>query len=380
MKQLAKRVVQAVLAWAARRVLAAHRPVIVGVTGSAGKTSTKDAIGHVLSQTLTQSVRTAEGNLNSEFGVPLAVLGLPRPTDVKRWFTTVGRALQLGLEPTHFPNVVVLEYGAEFPGDIATLVAIAQPAVAVVTNVGPAHLEFFGTLDAVAREKVTLIVKVPATGLVVLNTDDPFADWMAKQTRAEVIRVRGEGSQFARAAALAVAAWFDVSSEQATQALSSWSPPAGRLVPLPGISGATILDDSYNANPSSMTLALNIGRRFASRTGARLVAVLGDMLELGADEARYHRGIALLAQKAADVSVLVGRRFTGMPATHHVLHPDEAVTFLKSTLRAGDTVLVKGSQGMRMERIVAALLADPADTSKLVRQSPDWQAKPFVQP
>lgn len=382
MRRVLRSLMERLLAWAARRVLVGERPTIVGVTGSSGKTSTKAAISHVLSATVSLPVIESEGNLNTEFGLPLAVLQLPKPEQFGQWATTAFSALRLGLFPPPVrPTIRVLEYGAEFPGDIAKLVAIAQPTVAVVTNVGPAHLEFFKTLDNVAREKVTLIRNVPATGRVILSGDDQFADWMTKQTRAEVVRISGVGGEFSQAVAVSVAQWFDVSSEAAQAAAASWTPPPGRLVELPGIAGSVVIDDSYNANPSSTTLALNTVRKRAKQLNAqRLIVVLGDMLELGPEEERYHRGIALLAQKAATVTILVGRRFHGMPSDHWFPDPHAAALFLKSIVQPNDMLLVKGSQGMRMELVVEAVLADPADRTKLVRQSPAWKAKPFVQP
>ena len=363
-------------------MLSATKPTIIGVTGSAGKTSTKEAILQVLRATLKQPVEGSEGNLNSEFGLPLTVLKLKKPERALEWLGIIFAAIRLGLLPPEAKkSVLVLEYGAEYLGDLTKLVAIAQPVVAVVTNVGPAHLEFFKTLDNVAREKSTLILKVPATGRVILNADDQFVDWMAKRTRAEVVRVSGEGGEFAKRAAVAVAGWFDVTKAEAEKALESWTPPAGRLSELRGMNQSIILDDTYNANPSSTTLALNTARKLVKRRNSeRLIAVLGDMLELGEEEGRYHRGIALLAQKAADFVVLVGKRFQGMPADEWFMTPGEASNYLNSEIKKGDIILVKGSQGMRMEKVVEALLADKSDAKNLVRQSVSWRAKPFVQP
>lgn len=382
MRNLMKVILERLLAWAARRVIATEQPTIVGVTGSSGKTSTKEAIAVVLRAAQSLPVVAAGGNLNSEFGLPLAVLEIAKPETVLDWVRTAGAALRLGLVPPHRSRrIMVLEFGAEFPGDIAKLIAIAQPSVAVITNIGPAHLEFFRTLDNVAREKATLIRNVPATGRVILSADDQFADWMATQTRAEVVRVPGAGGDFARATAVAVASWFDVPPAIAEQAAKQWTPPPGRLVELVGLHGSVLIDDTYNANPSSVTLALNTARNRAKQVGAtRLITVLGDMLELGDETERYHRGIALLAQKAADLTVLVGRRFQGKPADHWFADPKSAAVFLKATAQSGDMILVKGSQSMRMEIIVEALLGDPADAARLVRQSPAWKAKPFIQP
>jgi len=373
--------IERLLQWAARRALATSKPVIVGVAGSSGKTSTKEAIVHVLKATLKQPVRGSEGNLNTEFGLPLAILNLPKPESAGEWLRTSWVALTRGLRPTtEARGVLVLEYGEEYPGDIATLVKIAQPTVAVITNVGPAHLEFLKTLDNVAKELAGLLPKVPATGLVILSADDQFADWMAGETRAEVQRFHGAGAEFTSQVAIAVAGWFDVPAADAAKAMQQWSPPPGRLVALDGVNDTQLLDDTYNANPSSTTLALNTARKLAKQAKSkRLIAVLGDMLELGADEARFHRGIALLSQKVADVTVLVGSRYKGMPADRWFASPTEVAAFLKPQLEHGDMILVKGSQGMRMEKVVESLLKNPDDRSRLVRQSAAWRAKPFIE-
>lgn len=381
MKSFVRSVVERLLRWSAQRTIAASKPIIVGVGGSSGKTSTKEAIVHVLKATVKKPVRGSEGNLNTEFGLPMAILNIPKPETAGEWLGTVWLAIRRGMQPPAEPaGVLVLEYGEEYPGDIATLVAIAQPTVSVITNVGPAHLEFLKTLDNVAKELVGLVVKVPATGLVVLCADDQFADWMAEQTRAEVKRFHGAGAEFTTQVAVAVAEWFDVPAEVAKEAVQTWTPPPGRLVALDGVNDSKLLDDSYNGNPSSTTLALNTARKLAKQAKApRLIAVLGDMLELGDDEQRFHRGIALLSQKVADVTILVGRRFKDMPSDHWVASPMEAAELLKPMVSPGDMILIKGSQGMRMEKVVEALLKNPADSSRLVRQSPAWKAKPFIE-
>ena len=161
----------------------------------------------MLSSTVKLPVVGTGGNLNSEFGLPLVILGLTQPEGIGQWISVVWQAMRQGISlPSPKKMILVLEYGAEYPGDLAKLVAIAQPTVAIVTNVGPAHLEFFKTLDNVAREKATLIRNVPATGRVILSATDQFTDWMAQQTRAEVVRISGNGGEFSQTAAVTVAA------------------------------------------------------------------------------------------------------------------------------------------------------------------------------
>ncbi len=379
-----KAIVQSLLRWAARRQIAAARPFVVGVTGSSGKTSTKEAIGQVLTATLPDRlVIVASGNLNTEFGLPLVILGLAKPEGKLAWLAAGLAALGRGLAPPTYrkPVVYVLEYGVQSPGDMKQLLAIALPDVAVVTNIGTVH---FGSLAATAREKGQLVRALPPAGLAILNSADKAASQLAELTEATTIRVDGTPRQLAIAMATSVAVHaFGIKTAVAEAALRGWQPPLGRLTLLAGLKGSYLLDDSYNANQQSMTLALSELRRLGAQLKAkRLVVALGDMLELGAGENKEHLGIALLAQRVADLVVLVGPRFR---RTKQGLAwfpgPAGAAAYLREELRSGDLVLVKGSQDMRMEKVSEAILdrtLDPATV--LVRQTKHWKAKPYVAP
>src|SRR3990167_5687592 len=190
---LAKKLVEAVLDWAARRTLAVQRPTIVGVTGSSGKTTTKSAIGHLLKNTIhDREIRIAAGNLNTELGLPLVILDLPKPEGKLAWAQTTLAAITNGLMPAKLakPLVLVLEYGADQPGDIKHLVTLARPDIAVVTNVGYAHTALLGSLDGVAREKAWLVRALPKMGIAILNADDLRVRALAKRTEGNVVEVR----------------------------------------------------------------------------------------------------------------------------------------------------------------------------------------------
>ncbi len=389
-RQIGRRAVEAGIGWAARQVLRRDRPLIVGVTGSAGKTTTKEAIAYLLGHAgLGRRIVVAHGNLNTEFGLPLAILELPKPEGTTAWLTTLLRALAAGLRasvarhPGQSP-VYVLEYGVEQPGDMAQLVAIAPPMIAVVTNVGSAHTQFLGSLKAVAKEKSGLPRAVPASGLVILNADDPLVAGMAGRCvgRVELVAASGIDAPYVLAEAVGVHG-FGLTKAAVRTALKGWTRPKGRLQLLAGTKGTWLIDDTYNANPLSMRLALGELTRLAKEKHAkRTIAVLGDMLELGGEELAVHREIARAAAAAADIVVLVGPRFRRttlgdawfpgpLPAAAHVL----------SLSKKGDIILVKGSQSMRMEKVSELLLADPSEAPRLLeRQSPFWKRKPYVAP
>ncbi len=346
----------------------------IGITGSVGKSSTKELAAAVLAQAF--DVLKSEGNLNNEIGLPLTLLGL----DVHH-------------------QRAVLEMGMYARGEVAALCAIARPIVGVVTNVGPVHLERLGTLEAVAEAKAELVEALPGDGVAILNYDDERVRAMARLTRARAffygldeaadlwaddIQSQGlEGVRFRlhyqgetlhvqvpllgrhsvhtalRAAAVGLAE--GMSWDEILVGLQDRRAQL-RLVAVPGLNGSTILDDTYNASPESTIAALNL----LNELEGRKIAVLGDMLELGAHEEEGHRKVGLRAIDVAGVLVTVGERgaIIGEEARRNGLPADrvrlcasnaEAIDYLKTVIQPGDMILVKGSRGLRMEEIVAAL-------------------------
>ena len=358
------------LARARRRALPAAAPV-VAITGSSGKTSAKEMIRAALAARW--RVHATTGNLNNLVGVPLTILAAPADADA-----------------------LVVEAGASVPGEIARLRALIEPSIAVITNVGYAHVEGFGSLAGVMREKLTLLDGVP---VAVVGTDPPELAVEARRRtrtivagRAPPAEVRPEAAELDDAGqpvvrwgggrtftlpvvglhqvdnamiALAVAEQAGVDGAAAAERLAAVTLPAGRgsLVQLDGL---TVIDDTYNANPSSMRAALDFAAAYAARHRRPLAVVVGSMLELGAESARLHAAIAdaVMAVRPAPALVAVVGEFGPAFARHAatlgprlLAAPDaEALgTTLRSRLRGNEVVLLKASRGVALERVLPHL-------------------------
>jgi UDP-N-acetylmuramoyl-tripeptide--D-alanyl-D-alanine ligase len=366
---------------------------VVAITGSAGKTTTKELAAAAFTG-LGEHVLKTTGNLNNQFGVPMTLLCI---------------------EDAH--DVAVLELGTSGRGEIAALAEIVQPNVAVVLLAALAHAEGIGSLEDVADEKASLWAALAPEGVAVVNADDPLllarvradvrtlsfglaesadvrllsADLtlagtelalrLDSVTHAFTLRLLGDAAALDAAAALAsVLALRGTSAiARAIDGLSRALPSPGRMALARTDSDIFVIDDTYNANPSSTELGLSSLVKLARFSNGRSLAVLGDMLELGAESAREHARIGELAVRLG-VDVLVGcgrqmafatsraaRLSAGRLAPHptrvvHVVDCEHAVPIVKSLARAGDVMLVKGSRGMAMERVVARLgiVADEA--------------------
>ncbi len=349
---------------------------VAAITGSTGKTSTKDMLGEILRGVGPAVV--AEGTQNNEIGVPLTLLRLG-PHDA----------------------FCVLELAMRGPGEIEYLAAIAQPQVGVITNVGQSHVGRLGSREAIAQVKAELLEHVPAEGAVVLNADDFFFSVFSAMAAARVVsfgidaeadfravavdagdvdgvsfrmltpageaRVRmavpGRHSVMNALAASAAAMQLGASLEQVAGALEGFAGSAMRMQRVTGVAGSLVLNDAYNASPDSVAAALAV----LGAAQGRKVFVFGDMLEMGAEGEPAHREVgraaaevgvgrliavgelaALAAQEAGELGVRVSA----------VGEAAEAVALLRSELREGDVVLVKGSRGMALERVVEGLADD----------------------
>ena len=375
--------VESTLGWVtaeAHRKLAASEADVVAITGSVGKTTTKNAVIAVLRERF--RVVAAEGNLNTPLGLGLMVLNRTFDADTK----------------------VVMEMGARLVGDIAELCRLFPPAVSVVTAVQGVHLETFGSLDAIEREKGEIVAGLRPGGTAVLNADDPRVRAMTSRhdgpdllygtapdadlgpdVVTATLPILGEHATMTALAAAAVGRALGLDDATINRGLGAIEPEKGRLVRLPGRGGAVLLDDTYNASPAATRAALRV---LAGQDAARRVALLGDMLELGADELDQHVDVLEAALDHADLVVAVGEIMGRAAARVGATRRGGAVeTYATSTALAddlgagrpfepgpGDAVLVKGSQGVRMERVAAALLdpdTDPVDV--LARQSESWR-------
>jgi UDP-N-acetylmuramoyl-tripeptide--D-alanyl-D-alanine ligase len=370
---------------ALQRLAAYHRglfvPKVIGITGSVGKTSTKEVTAAVLRRRY--STLKNPRSYNTESTLPISLLQL---------------------EAHH--EVAVLEMGAYGPGDIALLAGIARPHIGIVTNIGPSHMERMGSLEMVAQAKSELVQALPADGHAILNIDDPLVRAMAQQTAArplfygldpaadlyaDMIESRGlQGIAFrahfagesvmlklpllgrhsvhTALAGAAAGLLLGLGWDAIVDGLRDESAQL-RLLAVPSASGATLIDDTYNASPASSLAALNL---LAELEGRRLV-VLGDMLELGKIEESAHRVVGRRVAEVADLLISVGQRarwiadearISGMGAGQITMLDTnaEAIELLGGLMQAGDYVLIKGSRGAAMEAIVEALQQRPERT------------------
>jgi UDP-N-acetylmuramoyl-tripeptide--D-alanyl-D-alanine ligase len=353
--------------WARRRW---GKPV-VAVTGSAGKTTTKDAIAALLDTRF--DVGKTAGNLNNHLGVPLSLLRMPGGADVG-----------------------VMELGMNHAGEIRALAALAEPQIGVVTNVGYAHIEAFDSVDAIALAKRELIESLPPDGVAVLNADDSrvfaFRDVFSGRVltyglseqadlRAVDVEILPEGALFSVGgtrfrssllgrhgvlnvlAALAVATIFGIELQELPSAVSRLSP--GRMRgERRQWRGVTILDDCYNSNPDAARFMIDV---LQGESAGRRIAVLGEMLELGAWSERLHAGVGEYAAKAG-IDVIIGIRGAARPLVDAASRrsapgqemfffeePETAGAFLRRFVKAGDAILFKGSRGTHVERALAAM-------------------------
>lgn len=400
----------------ARLVLKKYEPQIIGITGSIGKTSAKDAIAWVLSSKF--SVRASYKNYNNEIGLPLTILGVESGgRSILAWLGIFLKALKLLVfTDKNYPKFLVLEMGIDRPGDMDYLTKIVKPNIGVVTAVSHSHLEYFGSLAKIQAEKQKLVEQVDNNGLVVLNYDNEATRVMAEVSRAKVLSYG-----FDRAADLVAQEWhgrnFKLSYQgsivpvfmkqavgrpavyaaltgaalglnygfnllEISQRLSEFKPPLGRLNLIPAAGGASIIDDTYNSSPDSALAALEV---LVEMPASRRWAVLGDMLEIGSYSEAGHRQVGdKVAELKIDFLVSVGpqSKFSAQAAIDNGLDKDhvylfdsasEAAEFLSNKIQVEDLVLVKGSQGMRMEKVVKAIMAQPEQAKDLlVRQGAEW--------
>ncbi|MEM1115504.1 MAG: UDP-N-acetylmuramoyl-tripeptide--D-alanyl-D-alanine ligase [Bacteroidota bacterium] len=354
-------------------------PEVVAITGSVGKTTTRTAIEAVLREGF--SVTASEGNKNTPLGLSLMLLNRDFDAD----------------------GVLVLEMGVRLPGDIAELCAAFPPTVSVVTAVKAVHVETLGSIDGVQREKSEIVRALPASGTAVLNADDPRVRAMADVTAASVrtfglgpeadlrpdritadLPILGAHAVPTALSAFAVAEALGMDDAAINRGLAVIVPETGRLNKLPGRAGSTLIDDTYNASPDATVAALGVLRALP---GTRRVACLGDMLELGDTEVAQHADTLRAALDHADVVHAVGpimaeavgslgprgKRITTWAASEDLA---EAVrSGAAGVPEAGDVVLVKGSQGTRMERVSGAVLHPDIEAADVLpRQTEAWKA------
>jgi len=406
----------------ARHILKRYQPIVIGVAGSVGKTSTKEAIAAALADGQ-RTVRKTEGSFNAEIGVPVTIItGGAARTSPWAWFGVMVTGIRLLAQTRPYPRVLVLEMGSDKPGDLADLLGVATPTVGVLTSMAPEHLEFFGDESSVIEEESLIVRTLSSQAQAVINVDDERSRIIMPKVKARVISYGWHESATVRADTMtitnderglptgmilkvvvegstipialpgvigrhqvlpilgAIATTLAIGDRvaQVLPRLSGYRPPRGRMRLFEGRDASKLIDDSYNASPEAVQAALET--MFELHVPGKKYAILGQMSELGASADEWHDRIGgMIGPKSLHQLVTVGplaKRYgdaaiaVGFPATHviNVADAEAAATHILPQLGPGDLVLVKGSRyASRLERAVRILLAHPdRDAKELV--------------
>jgi len=420
-----RKILQFKLKILAKLVLKKYKPVIIAVTGSVGKTSTKEAIYAVLKNHFGENqVRRNERNYNNEIGVPLTIFGLETGgKSVATWFLRFIKIFLMLFFREKYPKILIVEMGADRPGDIEYLTKFVKPKVGVVTTIGevPVHVEFFDSPQQLALEKKKLIDSLESDGVAVLNYDDEMVRVMGENSRAKVLtygfgeaadvraanyetratnfeeegifgfivfklshrgstvpvklfNVLGTHQVYPALAAAIVGIIFNLNLIEISEGLRTYKSLAGRMRLINGIKNTLIIDDSYNAAPLSTLAALETLQKFEGR---RKIVVLGDMLELGEYTSEIHNQVGRKAAEVADFLFTVGERAKfiaegakakGMKkdTIFEFCTSDEAGKPLQERIEKEDIILIKGSRAIKMEKIVKEIMAEPNKAKELL--------------
>lgn len=378
-----------------------YHPKIIAITGSNGKTSAKEAVFAVLKNKY--KVRKSEKNYNTEIGVPLSVFGIEAPKNKFGWPAVLLKSIKEAYFTKDIPEILILEMGADKPGDIKYLTGFIKPDIAIVTAIGdfPVHVAAYGGPKAVAEEKSQLVKALETSGVAILNFDDKTVLEMKEKTKGHIFtfgfesgadtkaiemqnnfgdfsgvsfKIESEGKivptrienvygkpvVYAALAAIAVGEVMNMNLIEIADALKEYKAPKSRLNLIKGINGSYILDDTYNASPLSTMSALEVLKDLPAK---RKIAALGDMKELGKYSEEAHIVIGEEVSKIADYIFTVGdeAEFIAQGASESGFEKENIFKFKKSAetgkalrdmIAEGDLILVKGSRSMKMELIV----------------------------
>lgn len=424
-----------------KSIIKKYKPKVVAITGSVGKSSTKEALYSAFKNQ--ENIRKSYKNYNNEIGVPFTVIGintLPGKSFLN-WSLIFLKALKLLIfKDKNYPKILILELAVDRPGDMKYLTSIIKPDISIVTGVSSSHLEFFKNLSHIKEEKEVLVKNTKKEGTVILNSDNPYALGMKENSQSQVLtfglknqadftaqeinfnyekasekeefninnlkginfKLKYNGSVvpiylqetinkstiYAVLSALAVSQILNFNILETAQALTDYQTPNGRMKLIEGIKHTVLIDDTYNSSPISSKVALETLKTIKLSVKHRKIVALGDMLELGRESKASHYEIGkILSPQFVKEIVLVGPKswqiyqgaVDGGFKKENIYHFDDAETagkFLQNKLEEHDVLLIKGSQGVRMEKITKELMAQPLEAKNLlVRQEASWQKK-----
>jgi UDP-N-acetylmuramoyl-tripeptide--D-alanyl-D-alanine ligase len=417
-------IIQETLKFFAGRILKKYKPRVIGITGSVGKSTAKEMISSVLAGA-GFSIRRSEKNYNNEIGIPLTIIGATgEKKNMVQWVGIVCKAITLIIIPSKYPEILVLELAVDYPGDMKYFCDFIPIEVGVLTNVGISHLENFGTQEAILKEKSYLLKQSKKAIIYEKNglenklqniTLDKIITYGFEKGDFQITEVGynydnknvlsgmifkvvhkdkivsgrlnnlvGRPYLYGVLAALSTASYFNIDLASALRSLEDVAVIPGHMSLLKGNKRTSLIDDTYNSAPASVEEALAVIEEVESD---RKIVALGDMLELGQEEESSHRAIGgKLATIEGIVFIAVGNRmkvafeeFKNNIEDYHgraywFKSSVEAGRAIQDMMKQGDLVLVKGSQGMRMEKVVIEIMAEPNRRKELiVRQNKDWQ-------
>jgi UDP-N-acetylmuramoyl-tripeptide--D-alanyl-D-alanine ligase len=431
LKQLAKKILQ----YQAKLVLKKYKPKVIAITGSVGKTLTKDAIYNVLSKKY--FVRKSEKSFTAELGIPLAIIGCHDGVgSIGQFLENILLGFYIIIRKTIYPEWLILEIDGDKPGDFGLVSKYLSPDILVMTAIGdvPSHIELFYDIETFVSEKKMIIDSVKSDGLIVYNSDDELVGHLLAETKIKKIScgvggdfdivatdfeiLYGNGkvgsiptgmafeikeketgdkfninifdsigvqNQYSTLLAFAIGKFLGIDKKDIVKVLNRTSPTPGRMNLVPGIKDTLIIDDSYNSSPIAMSQAIQVLKNIKSVE--KKVAVVGDMLELGRYSATEHRRVAEQLNGVATDVICVGIRTRktveellnlGFPESKINSYDtsEEVGNYLQNMISEGDIILVKGSQAMRMEKVVEEIMKYPQDAKKvLVRQEDEWKGR-----
>ena len=429
LKLLAKQI----LRHEAQLVLKKYNPKVIAIVGSVGKTLTKEAIYQVLSKNF--FVRRSEKSFTAELGVPLTIIGCSEGVgSFTQLIENIFFGLKVILFKSSYPEWLILEIDGDKPGDLEKVSSLIKADILVITAIGdvPSHIETFGDMEAFLGEKRAMIDALRFGGAVIYNANDPVAFDLAQSSKVKMVSVGvnndmqvsgteyeilyasgktgsvptgmsfgiknksetlslnifetiGVQNEYAVLLAFAVGLEFGLKPEQIVQSLHKYNALPGRMKLVPGIKDTLIIDDTYNSSPIAIAESIKVLKDIKSVE--KKIAVVGDMLELGRFSAIEHRRVAEQLNGVATDVICVGIRTRkvveellnlGFPETKIYSYDtsDEVGNYLQNMIGEGDIVLIKGSQSMRMEKIVEEIMKYPQDARKvLVRQEEEWRGR-----
>jgi len=422
-----KKILIKILKTLSKLVIQKYRPEVIAITGSVGKTSSKEAIAQILDNKF--NVRKTASNYNNEIGVPLTILGIQKSPgkSIWGWFLVFIKALVLLIIPAKYPDKLILEFGADHKGDIEYLVEFIPVYIGVLTRVSRVHIQYFKTLGSVFNEKKKIFSNINPKGWAIINNDDDLVKTLKKELTCKTVsygiknesdvqatdlqimsrdgiigmnfklkyqgnvvpaflpNTLGFAQVYAFLSGVSVALQYGFNLVEVSTFAREYVSPKGRTNLIKAIKNSYIIDDSYNSSPEAAKMSLDLLSSMRSLILGKRIAVLSDMLELGRESVPAHKEIGeYVVNKGIDVLLTTGdisrntylaAQKLGMSDNDNRYFKDkkDLISYLKSIIKKDDLILVKGSQDSRMEELVKSIMKEPGQAKDLlVRQNSAW--------